>query len=118
EGFLFSVSSASENKYRTDPSLEANLCFTTGNVTVASAANRARKLAGKFVICAKSNFLSAYSAWYICPPRYAGSPIAAHISRSSSFDFPSNSMRLSATPLFYLAQLNHPQEYRVSLLRC
>ncbi len=76
-GFLFSVPSvssalkpplpafaapANENKYRTDPSVDVNRCFTTGKAIVASSASFSRKLAGKFVICAKSSFLSAYSA--------------------------------------------------------
>src|SRR5208282_28871 len=57
------VASPNENKYRTDPSVDANRCFTSGKVMVVFAAKRARKSAGKFVICAKSSFLSAYNAW-------------------------------------------------------
>lgn len=77
KGFLFSVPSRlsapavlivcplvpNSNKYRTDPSVDRNRCFTTGKVIVASFASRSRKLAGKLVISRNANFLSAYSAW-------------------------------------------------------
>src|ERR1700721_1792705 len=77
KGFLFSVTSvpsalkspfptfaasANENKYRTDPSVEVNFCFTTGKEMVASFASFSRSAAGKLVIDAKSSFLPAYSA--------------------------------------------------------
>src|SRR6266446_4958554 len=48
----------SEYKYRTDPSADANRCFTSGSVTRASFASRSRSAAGRFVICATLNFLS------------------------------------------------------------
>ncbi len=54
--------SPSPNKYRTDPSAEVNLCFTSGKATRAPFDSRSRSASGKFVICATSNFLSAYSA--------------------------------------------------------
>src|SRR5262249_18747392 len=65
---------------------------------------------GKLVIAATSNFRSAYSAWYSCPPRYAGSPIAAHKARNSSFDLPSSSMDSFAVAARAAAQ----SPYRIS----
>ena len=58
----FSSPPRSANKYRTDPSCDANRCFTTGKVIRASFANRSRNAAGKFVICAMSKIRSTYSA--------------------------------------------------------
>ena len=54
----FSSLGGRSNKYLT----EANRWFTSGSVIRASFESRARSAAGRFVICATSNFLSEYSA--------------------------------------------------------
>src|SRR5207249_409260 len=59
---LFSSALPKPNKYRTEPSAAANRCFTSSKATRASLPSRSRSAAGRFVICATSNFLSEYSA--------------------------------------------------------
>src|SRR5438045_1692315 len=54
----------SPGKYRTDPSVDAYLCRTIGNVTVVSAASFSRNPVGRFVTRDKSKIRSAYSARY------------------------------------------------------
>src|SRR6267378_3033905 len=57
-----SLAAVKPNKYRTEPSSEANRCRTSGNVIRASFDSRSRSTTGRFVISTTSNFLSEYKA--------------------------------------------------------